>query len=136
MDPSSDGILPPPRHDTSLITTLPGLGDIPSAPILISSDSDSPQILQTPAGMGHAISEAASPKLGKVAGVHMPSLEQDIPSLPSIKGECSSEESPFDSVSSYGRDAAHPLELSSGTPSQLSSYHSSQAPDVPDMGSA
>jgi hypothetical protein len=44
MDTSLDGILPPPRHHDALVTPLPAFGDLPDAPIVLSSDSDSPQV--------------------------------------------------------------------------------------------
>jgi hypothetical protein len=46
-----------------------------------------------------------------------------------------SDDTPIDSVSSWGRDAKHPLELSSD-PSAHSSLRPSEVPDVPDMGPA
>jgi hypothetical protein len=46
-----------------------------------------------------------------------------------------SDDTPIDSVSSWGRDAGHPLELSSD-PSTHSSLRTSEIPDVPDMGPA
>jgi hypothetical protein len=46
-----------------------------------------------------------------------------------------SDATPLDSVSSWGRDAKHPLELSSD-PSAHSSLRPSEIPDVPDMGPA
>jgi hypothetical protein len=52
-----------------------------------------------------------------------------------MEGSIPSNVTPIDSVSSWGRDAAHPLELSSD-PSTHSSLRSSEIPDVPDMGSA
>jgi hypothetical protein len=42
MDTSSDGIVAPLPHHPSLISTFPAVGDIPDAPIILSSDSDSP----------------------------------------------------------------------------------------------
>jgi hypothetical protein len=39
MDTLSDGILAPAPHSPSLITPLPAAGDIPDAPIILSSDS-------------------------------------------------------------------------------------------------
>jgi hypothetical protein len=54
--------------------------------------------------------------------------------MSSAEGEHSSDRTPINSVSSWGRDAGHPLELSSD--SLHSSFHSSQVPDVPDMGLA
>jgi hypothetical protein len=142
MDTSSDGILAPPGHHLSLITTHPAPRDTPGFPITILTDSDSSQ---PPTGLSlpvHGQGEAASPALSERGGVHVPSQES-VPSqgsapsdLPAVEGELPSDVTPIDSVSSYGRDAAHPLELSSGTPSQVSSLHSSQMPEVPDMGSA
>jgi hypothetical protein len=52
-----------------------------------------------------------------------------------LEGEIPSDQTPIDSVSSWGCDAGHPLELSLDILSQ-SSFHSSQAPNVPDMGLA
>jgi hypothetical protein len=55
--------------------------------------------------------------------------------LSSMEGSIPSNETPIDSVSSWGRDANHPLELSSD-PSSHSSLCASEIPDVQDMGSA
>jgi hypothetical protein len=52
-----------------------------------------------------------------------------------MEGDTRSTETPIDSVSSWGRDAAHPLEVSSD-PSTHSSLRASEITDVPDMGSA
>jgi hypothetical protein len=140
MDTSLDGILPPPRHSAALVTPLPAFGDIPEAPILLSSDSESPQIAANaapspvPTGGGeaapmHTNEHAFASPLRNEGG------ESDGRPSTCSEGELPSDQTPIDSVSSWGRDAGHPLELSSETPS-LSSFHSSQAPDVPDMGSA
>jgi hypothetical protein len=53
----------------------------------------------------------------------------------SIEGNTPPNVTPIDSVSSWGRDANHPLELSS-EPSVHSSLRASEIPDVPDMGPA
>jgi hypothetical protein len=136
MDTSLDGIVAQPPHSPSLITPLPTLGDIPNAPIILSSDSETPTSAAAPPlppGEHEAadINEHASASPPLIAGsvVAMPSdrasMESDVPS----------NVTPIDLVSSWGRDAGHPLELSS-TPSIHSSLHSSEVPDVPDMGSA
>jgi hypothetical protein len=52
-----------------------------------------------------------------------------------MEGSILSNVTPVDSVSSWGRDVGHPLELSSD-PSTHSSLRSSEIPDVPNMGSA
>jgi hypothetical protein len=52
-----------------------------------------------------------------------------------MESDAPSNVTPIDSVSSWGRDANHPLEVSS-TPSAHSSLRSSEIPDVPNMGSA
>jgi hypothetical protein len=134
MDTSSDGIIAPHPHSPSLITPFPALGDIPNAPIILSSDSDSPPpavAAPLPAGTHEAVitneHASASPSLN--TGVVIDSdgvlMGSDAPS----------NVTPIDSVSSWGRDANHPLEVSS-TPSAHSSLRSSEIPDVPDMGSA
>jgi hypothetical protein len=134
MDTSSDGIIAPHPHSPSLITPLPALGDIPNAPILVSSDSASP-----------LMAVAGSPP----AGTHEAVItnEHDSSAPPSFTGEVTdpgnvlmgsdapSNVTPIDSVSSWGRDVDHPLEVSS-TPSAHSSLRSSEIPDVPNMGSA
>jgi hypothetical protein len=136
MDTSSDGILAQPPHSPSLITPLPALGDIPTAPIILSSDSETPTPVAAPPPPlgGHAATDInehtpASPSLSAGVVAATPSdgvlMESDAPS----------NVTPIDSVSSWGRDAGHPLELSSD-PSVHSSLRSSEIPDVPDMGSA
>jgi hypothetical protein len=52
-----------------------------------------------------------------------------------MEGSTPSNVTPIDSVSSWGRDADHPLELSTD-PSVHSSLRASEVPDVPDMGPA
>jgi hypothetical protein len=136
MDTSLDGILAQPPHSPSLITPLPALGDIPTAPIILSSDSETPTPVAAPPPPlgGHAATDInehtpASPSLSAGVVAATPSdgvlMESDAPS----------NVTPIDSVSSWGRDAGHPLELSSD-PSVHSSLRSSEIPDVPDMGSA
>jgi hypothetical protein len=134
MDTSSDGIIAPPPHSPSLITPLPALGDIPNAPIILSSDSDSPLTAvagPSPAGTHEAVitNEHASTAPSPITGVAIDPVNvlmgSDVPS----------NVTPIDSVSSWGRDADHPLEVSS-TPSAHSSLRSSEIPDVPNMGSA
>jgi hypothetical protein len=44
MDTSSDGIIAPHPHHASLITPLLAMGDVPNAPIILSSDSESPPL--------------------------------------------------------------------------------------------
>jgi hypothetical protein len=134
MDISSEDNLPPPRHNVALLTSSPALGDNPEAPILLSSDSESPQVLQATGSAAHVPVVPAEPLLSEGGGEHVASQEGSDDPARANAGERSSDESPFDSVSSYRRDVAHPLELSSDSP--LSSFHSSQAPDIPDMGSA
>jgi hypothetical protein len=115
MDISSD--LPSPGRLAAPAPPPPQKGDAPDAPIILSSDSDIQEIPNPTANTeAHAESEAASP----------------LPAS-SMSGECPSDHFPSASVS-FGDDAKHALELSSDSP--LSSYHSSQAPDVPDMGPA
>jgi hypothetical protein len=132
MDTSSDGISAPPPHSPSLITPFPALGDLPGAPIVLTSDSDSP------AGGHEAIitSEVTAPP---PAGGGVASLTPDhvTPSeaVASDGIQVDSDDTPIDSVSSWGRDAEHPLELSS-EPSAHSSLRPSEIPDVPDMGPA
>jgi hypothetical protein len=135
MDTSSDGIIAPAPHSPSLITPLPALGDLPTAPILLSSDSDTspPPVPVRPRGE-HEATEITDrtpasplPATGGVAAT--PSANS------SIEGSTPSNVTPIDSVSSWGRDANHPLELSSD-PSVHSSLRASEIPDVPDMGPA
>jgi hypothetical protein len=86
------------------------------------------------AGVGEAVpifdethtSASPSGNLGGGIGEHP---------ITNSEGEHPSDQTPIDSVSSWGQDAGHPLELSLDMPTP-SSFHSSQAPDVPDMGSA
>jgi hypothetical protein len=135
MDTSSDGILAPAPHPPSLITPLPALGDLPNAPIILSSDSATPSpTVRAPPHGEHGAAEitdlvSASPPLETGGVVATPSANA------SIEGSVPSNVTPIDSVSSWGRDAGHPLELSSN-PSTHSSLRSSEVPDVPDMGSA
>jgi hypothetical protein len=134
MDTSSDGIIAPHPHSPSLITPLPAVGDTPNAPIILSSDSDSPPpavVGPFPAGTHEAVitnehaPASPSPNAGVVIDSDGAPLGSDAPS----------NVTPIDSVSSWGRDVDHPLEVSS-TPSAHSSLHSSEIPDVPNMGSA
>jgi hypothetical protein len=134
MDTSSDGIAAPQPHHASLITPLPAMGDVPNAPIILSSDSESPPHAAAdpvPAGTHEAVitneHTPAAPSLN--TGVVIDSDEVPLGS------DAPSNVTPIDSVSSWGRDANHPLEVSS-TPSAHSSLRSSEIPDVPDMGSA
>jgi hypothetical protein len=133
MDTSSDGIIAPHPHSPSLITPLPVLGDIPDAPIILSSDSDSPAhaVAIPPLGAHEAaeINEHASASPPLIAGA------VDTPDSILLESEVPSNVTPIDSVSSWGRDAKHPLEVSSD-PSAHSSLRSSEIPDVPNMGSA
>jgi hypothetical protein len=141
MDTSSDGILAPIPHSPSLITPFPALGDLPDAPITISSDSHSPTPVAAcppPRGEHEAAPannlEAASPLTrgeGPAQSNPVPSSEASA----SIGIPVGSDDTPVDSVSSWGRDANHPLELSSD-PSTHSSLRPSEIPDVPDMGPA
>jgi hypothetical protein len=134
MDTSSDGIVAPHPHSPSLITPLPALGDIPYAPIILSSDSDSPLLAATgpaPAGSHEAV----------ITNEHAPAAPSLItggmtdPENEGLGSDAPSNVTPIDSVSSWGRDVNHPLEVSS-TPSAHSSLRSSEIPDVPNMGSA
>jgi hypothetical protein len=134
MDTSLDGIVAPPPHPPSLITPLPTTGDLPDAPIVLSSDSDSQQALPPPippVSMGGHEAEHTfpSPSLN-VGGVGATPSNESL-----MEGELPSDVTPIDSVSSWGWDAGHPLELSSDSPAH-SSLCSSEVPDVPDMGSA
>jgi hypothetical protein len=135
MDTSSDGITAPVPHSPSLITPLPALGDLPNAPILLSLDSDTspPPVPARPQGEHEATEitdhAAASPLPAAGGVVATPSANS------SIEGNTPSNVTPIDSVSSWGRDANHPLELSS-EPSVHSSLRASEIPDVPDMGPA
>jgi hypothetical protein len=136
MDTSSDGIEAPAPHSPSLITPYYTPGDSVLAPILLSSDSDNPHTPPTygPPPGGHV----AAGDEGSVQASPLPALggEADTPSAnPSIEESVPSNVTPLDSVSSWGRDAAHPLEVSPD-PSSHSSLRSSEIPDIPDMGSA
>jgi hypothetical protein len=136
MDTSLDGISAPPPHSPSLITPLPALGDIPTAPIILSSDSETPTpAAAPPLPLGeHAatdINEHASASPSLSAG----GVDATPPDCVLMESDAPSNVTPIDSVSSWGRDAGHPLELSSD-PSVHSSLRSSEIPDVPDMGSA
>jgi hypothetical protein len=136
MDTSSDGIIAQPPHSPSLITPLPALGDLPGAPIILTSDSESPTIDTAPplpAGAHEAadtinlVSASPSPSAGGEAAT--PSDRE------ALESSAPSNVTPIDSVSSWGRDTGHPLELSSD-PSTHSSLRSSEVPDVPHMGLA
>jgi hypothetical protein len=131
MDTSSDGILAPAPHSPSLVTPLPAWGEGPDAPILLSSDSENPPATALPAVAHEALT--TNPH------VHTsPSLSDGNEAAPVtilMNSDACSTETPIDSVSSWGRDAAHPLEVSSD-PSVHSSLRASEVPDVLDMGSA
>jgi hypothetical protein len=135
MDTLSDGIVAPIPHSPSLITPLPAAGDFPNAPIVLSSDSaPSPPPLPDLTHQEHEAAEitdhAAASPLPAIGG------EATTPSANSpTAGSIPSNVTPLDSVSSWGRDADHPLELSSDS-SAHSSLRASEIPDVPDMGSA
>jgi hypothetical protein len=134
MDTSSDGILAPHPHSPSLITPFPAVGDVPNAPIILSSDSDSPPLAVAgppPAGAHEAVitNEHALASPSPNTGVGIDS------SVAPLDSDAPSNMTPIDSVSSWGRDANHPLEVSS-TPLVHSSLRSSEIPDVPNMGSA
>jgi hypothetical protein len=136
MDTSSDGIFAPAPHSPSLITPFPALGDIPNAPISLSSDSDTPH---PPPNVvpSHGTHEAA--EITNRASLTPPITQGEVIATPSanasMEGSVPSNVTPIDSVSSWGRDANHPLELSSD-PSSHSSLRTSEVPDVQDMGSA
>jgi hypothetical protein len=135
MDTSSDGIIAPAPHSPSLITPLPALGDLPGAPIILSSDSPTPSPHPAPV-LPHEEHEArvftdlvpASPPA--TGGVETMPVVTNL-----MEGSTPSNVTPIDLVSSWGRDASHPLELSTD-PSVHSSLRASEVPDVPDMGSA
>jgi hypothetical protein len=113
------------------------LGDVPNAPIILSSDSDTPipaaAIPLTAGGheavMAINVHASASPSLNAEVVVATPTDRV------SLGSDAPSNVTPLDSVSSWGRDANHPLELSTD-PSTHSSLRSSEVPDIPDMGSA
>jgi hypothetical protein len=136
MDTSSDGIAAPAPHPPSLITPLPARGDLPDIPIILSSDSDTPipPPAHVPPPGAHEASEITN--LTSASPPIIPEGEAMAPSAKaSTEGSCPSNVTPIDSVSSWGRDAGHPLELSSD-PSTHSALRSSEIPDVPNMGSA
>jgi hypothetical protein len=107
MDTSSDGILAPIPHSPSLITPFPALGDLPDAPITISSDSHSPTPVAAcppPRGEHEAAPannlEAASPLTrgeGPAQSNPVPSSEASA----SIGIPVGSDDTPVDSVSSW-----------------------------------
>jgi hypothetical protein len=136
MDTSSDGIVAPAPHSPSLITPLPARGDLPNTPIVLSSDSDSP-----PPPLVHVSPPGAheAPEITNLVSASPPYISEGVVAThlanASMEGSFPSNVTPIDSVSSWGRDADHPLELSSD-PSAHSSLRSSEIPDVPDMGSA
>jgi hypothetical protein len=136
MDTSSDGIAAPAPHSPSLITQVPARGDLPNAPIILSSEADTPP---PPLACAPPHGEHEAPEITDLVSASPPILpggKADTPSAnDSREGSIPSNVTPIDSVSSWGRDAAHPLELSSDT-STHSSLRSSEIPDVPDMGSA
>jgi hypothetical protein len=132
MDTSSDGISAPHPHSPSLITPFPALGDLPGAPIVLTSDSDSP------AGEHEATTDlgvTAPPPAGGGVAPLTPDHVTPSEAVASDGIPVDSDDTPIDSVSSWGRDAKHPLELSSD-PSAHSSLRPSEVPDVPDMGPA
>jgi hypothetical protein len=135
MDTSSDGIVAPVPHSPSLLTTLPVAGDLPDAPIILSSDSSpSPPPVLTLTHEEREVGDinehaAASPLPAGGGAAATPSANS------SMEGSVPSNVTPLDSVSSWGRDADHPLELSSDS-ADHSSLRASEIPDVPDMGSA
>jgi hypothetical protein len=134
MDTSSDGIVAPLPHHPSLISSFPAVGDIPDAPIILSSDSDSPPPADAgtpPAGSHEAAVTNEHAPTAPSAISRGASDSDDVP----LGSNAPSNLTPIDSVSSWGRDANHPLEVSS-SPSAHSSLRSSEIPDVPDMGSA
>jgi hypothetical protein len=136
MDTSSDGIAAPAPHSPSLITPLPTMGDLPNAPIILSSDSDMtppPPVRVSPLGVHEEpeITNLVSASPPFISGGEATALSAN----DSMEGSIPSNVTPVDSVSSWGRDAGHPLELSSD-PSTHSDLRSSEVPDVPDMGSA
>jgi hypothetical protein len=135
MDTSSDGIVAPIPHSLSLITPLPAAGDLPDAPIVLSSDSASSPLPVPVFAYGK---HEARDSIDHAAASPLPAGEREVttPSAKaSLEGSNPSNVTPIDSVSSWGRDADHPLELSSD-PSAHSSLRASEIPDVPDMGSA
>jgi hypothetical protein len=136
MDTSSDGIIAPAPHSPSLITPLPALGDLPHAPIILSSDSDTPPPppIHAPPPGAHEAREITN--LTPASPLFISGGEATAPSANvSMEGSLPSNVTPIDSVSSWGRDADHPLELSSDLSSH-SSLRSSEVPDVTNMGSA
>jgi hypothetical protein len=131
MDTSSDGIIAPAPHSPSLITPLPVWGEGPDAPILLSSDSELPPAV-APSAVTH---EAASTNPHVHTSPSPSDGNEAAPIALLMESDARSTETPIDSVSSWGRDAAHPLEVSS-EPSIHSSLRASEVPDVPDMGLA
>jgi hypothetical protein len=129
MDTSSDGIVAPAPHSPSLITPLPVWGGGPDAPIILSSDSDSPPVVP------HVVHEVASTDTHAHAAPSLSDGNEAVTNALLMEDDNRSTVTPIDSVSSWGRDAAHPLEVSS-EPSTHSSLRASEIPDVPDMGSA
>jgi hypothetical protein len=136
MDTSSDGIVAPAPHSPSLITPLPAAGDIPDAPIVLSSDSASSP-LPVPE-LTRGVHETEGENTDHVVASPLPATtgKATTPSANSSMEDGNlSNVTPLDSVSSWGRDADHPLELSSDS-SAHSSLRASEIPDVPDMGPA
>jgi hypothetical protein len=131
MDTSSDGIIAPAPHSPSLITPLPARGEGPDDPILLSSDSELPPAVAPPA----VVHAAASTHPHAHTSPSLSDGNEAAPVTLLMDSDVRSTETPIDSVSSWGRDAAHPLEVSS-EPSIHSSLRASEVPDVPDMGSA
>jgi hypothetical protein len=125
MDISSD--LPSPGRPAVPAPSPQQLGDDPNAPIVLSSDSD----VQVPSG----IPVTREQRDGNEATSPLPAEHEATSPLPasSMSGERPSDHFPSASVS-FGDDAAHALEISSDSP--MSSFHSSQAASVPDMGPA
>jgi hypothetical protein len=138
MDTSSDGIVAPPPHSPSLIhpPPLPAAGDVPEVPIVLSSDSNSPPP-HAPPSVSNGGHDAALTNLN-VPPSPSPDVGGVVETLSSdglMEGNIPSDVTPIDSVSSWGRDANHPLEISSDSTIH-SSLRSSEVPVVPDMGSA
>jgi hypothetical protein len=136
MDTSSDSIIAPTPHSPSLITPLPAPGDLLNVPIFLSSDSATPSPPTAPA-LPHG--EHGATEITDLVSASPPPAPGGVVATPSavssMEGSIPSNVTPIDSVSSWGRDADHPLELSSD-PSVHSSLRASEIPDVPDMGLA
>jgi hypothetical protein len=117
-------------YPPSLITLV----SVDTCAIAVRTGSDSPPrvaVGHLPAGSHEAAvtNEHAPTAPSPISGGA--SVSDDVP----LGSNAPSNVTPIDSVSSWGRDVNHPLEVSS-TPSAHSSLRSSEIPDVPDMGSA